>query len=106
MKRGETDLTTEQLEMARRHLSRPGWPPTLEAVLADPVRGKCVLGFARQFSRGGMDSGPRYVPPTPKHAPPVPPTPTEPPARRQAQPAAKKSAGRIGKLAAANDLDD
>ena len=37
MKRDEAALTQEQLAMAYRHLSRPGWPTTLEAVLADPV---------------------------------------------------------------------
>lgn len=99
MKRGETELTTEQLEMARRHLARPGWPPTLEMTLADPLRAPLVRGLARSFSRGGMSSGPRWVPPTPHHAPPVPVTQTEPPKPRLAP--------RFdARKAAANDLQD
>lgn len=105
MKRDEARLTTEQLEMARRHLSRPGWPPTLEAVLADPVRGQCVRGLARSFSRGGVSTGLRYVPPTPRHAPPVPPTPpsTPPPRQQPYRPATPRFDAR---KAAANDLKD
>lgn len=105
MKRGETELTTEQLEMARRHLSRPGWPTTLEAVLADPLRAGCVRGLARSFSRGGVSTGQRYVPPTPRHAPPVPATPpSTPPVRQQAN---RKAQPRFdARMAAANDLKD
>ncbi len=107
MKRGETELTTEQLEMARRHLARPGWPATLEETMRDPARAGCIRGLARSFSRGGTATEPRYVPPTPQHAPPVPPTPTEPPTRKQAHLAPKRTAARFdARKAAANDLDD
>lgn len=40
----EPALTDEQLHLAWRHLRRPGWPDTLEATLAHPLRGPCVRG--------------------------------------------------------------
>lgn len=116
MKRGETELTQEQLQLAWRHLRRPGWPLTLEEVLASPRHSPLVRGLARQFSREPKPATVRYRPPTPAGAAPLPPTPTEPPSRKQAQRTAKgdalarmaaASANRFdARRAAANDLKD
>ena len=104
----EPELTTEQLQRAYRHLARPGWPESLDAVLRDPLRGPCVRGLARQFTREPLPARRTYRPPTPPHATPLPATPTEPP--RKAPPArharAQLPLAFDAKRAAANDLDD
>ena len=102
MKRGETELTQEQLMLAFRQLKRPDWPHTLEGVLADPVRGRLLRGLARQFCREGRPTAPAYRPPTPPGAPPVPPTQLAPPTRRQLRSGPRFDPRR----AAANDFDD
>lgn len=51
-------VTDEQLRLAWRHISRPGWPPTLEAALAQPTYRVCLLGIARNLGRRGIDRGP------------------------------------------------
>jgi hypothetical protein len=100
----EPPLTEAQLQLAYRHLARPGWPDTLQAALADPVRGPCVRGLARQFSRERAPTTWRYVPPTPAGAPPVPATPST---ARTATPPKRMYAPRFDcKRAAANDFDD
>lgn len=84
-RRAEAPVTEEQLRLALRQLWRPGWPDDLAAVLAHPVRGKCVRGMARQLSRA------RPVAPTPlpRLGDPqaaVPPTPPAPEQRAKAGP--------------------
>lgn len=120
-----TQPTPEQLQMAWRHLrDRNGCPATLEAALASPAWHVPVVCLARQLGRRiGVPQGQgaaaqaaarlgtaTYVPPTPAGAPP-----------RSAQAAARpnghlqrqgvplhrlRPAGRDGKRAAANDIDD
>lgn len=106
MKPGETELTEEQLQLAFRQLRRPGWPATLEAALQDPLRCPCIRGLARQMSRTKFNTGARPVP-TPMGAPPVPPTPLQPPARRQNVPMPTRTRRPVvdGKRLAANDRD-
>lgn len=41
----------EQLQIAMRHLRRPGWPDTLDAVLASSVYGPLVRILARRMNR-------------------------------------------------------
>lgn len=43
-------ITMEQLQLAYRQLSRPGWPP-LEQCLQDHVRRTCLEGIARNMGR-------------------------------------------------------
>lgn len=43
--------TNEQLRLAIRHMRRPHWPASDEAVLAHPVYGPCVRALARNLSR-------------------------------------------------------
>lgn len=50
--------TAEQLRLAFRQVSRPGWPTTLEAALAHPVYGVCLRGMACTLDRRGMDRAP------------------------------------------------
>lgn len=102
MKRGETELTQEQLMLAFRQLKRPGWPATLDEALADRTRGQLLRGLARQFCREGRPAAVSYRPPTPAGAPPVPPTQLAPPARRQLRSGPRFDPRR----AAANDFDD
>lgn len=64
-------ITDEQLRLAFRQLSRPGWPATPEAALAHPVYGPCLRGIARNLRRVGVD---RSVPP-PAQRVPAPPAP-------------------------------
>lgn len=111
MKRGETELTEDQLQMAWRTLRRHGWPETMAQTFADPVHGQrregCVRGLARQLNRGSRVGAPRYTPPTPAGAPPVPPTPTHPPAR-SATPSSvpvRRPTKFDARKAAANDRD-
>lgn len=102
MKRGELPLTTEQLQIAFRHLRRPGSPQTLEEALAHPVFGPGLRGLARQFCREGKPTAASYRPPTPPGAPPGPPTQTEAPIRKQLRRGPRFDPRR----AAANDFDD
>ena len=106
----EPELTTEQLQMALRHLQRPTWPATLAAVLAHPLFGPCVRGLARSMSRCAWPA-PRQPRPT-DGAAPVPPTPTA--AQIAARPGPSRSSHRFAdpppriydfKRAAANDFD-
>lgn len=116
MKRGETELTLEQLQLAWRHLHRPGWPATLEATLQDPRRNGCVRGLARQLSRvpfNAASRGPAHSLPSM----PAPPTQTEPLSQRKVA-ARLHGPDKLGfwptrmpnafdaKRAAANDLKD
>lgn len=43
--------TFEQLQMALRHLRRPGWPTTLDCALRSPVYGPLVRILARRMNR-------------------------------------------------------
>lgn len=47
--------TAEQLRLAFRQVSRPGWPSTLEAALEHPTYRVCLVGIARNLNRRGMD---------------------------------------------------
>lgn len=61
-------VTDEQLRLAFRQISRPSWPSTLEAALADPVYRTCLYGIARNLGRVGIDR----MPPTPSRQPALP----------------------------------
>lgn len=63
--------TAEQLRLAFRHVSRPGWPATLEAALAHPVYSVCLTAMARQLNRHAFNHQPppQPVAPTPAAAP-------------------------------------
>lgn len=50
--------TAEQLRLAFRQISRPGWPSTLEAALEHPVYRVCLCGIARNLNRRGLDRMP------------------------------------------------
>jgi hypothetical protein len=50
--------TDEQLRLAFRQVSRPGWPSTLEAALHHPVFRTCLVNMARNLNRRGMDRAP------------------------------------------------
>jgi hypothetical protein len=72
--------TRQQLEMAYRHLARPGWPRTLDAALQVQHYRVCINGLARQLDRPAWRPQPRplhgvnnnaVVPPTPAHPPPA-----------------------------------
>lgn len=43
--------TREQLQLAYRHLCRPGWPETLDAALQDRRISGLVRGLARSLNR-------------------------------------------------------
>lgn len=47
--------SAEQLRLAFRHVSRPGWPSTLEAALAQPAYRVCLYGIARNLHRRGIE---------------------------------------------------
>jgi hypothetical protein len=111
MKPDEAPLTDEQIALAWRQMHRPPtWPATLEEALQHPVRKKCIYGCARQLARAPFahQAGPRHSLP----APPVPPTPTQAPTRRQDAQGLTRPRARLPKLefdaraAAANDLFD
>lgn len=51
-------VTAEQLRLAFRQVSRPGWPSTLEAALAHPAYRACLHGIARNLNRRGLDRMP------------------------------------------------
>lgn len=87
--------TAEQLRLAWRHVSRPGWPPTLEAALRIPHYSTCLHAMARNL----------YRPPFGHRAPPQPVAalPTAPPVSTGIT---RRSARFDYKRAAANDLED
>ena len=69
-------ITAEQLRLAWRHISRPGWPPTLEAALERPHYRVCLEGIARNLHRRGIDRVPDAAPaPAPQLALFTPPNP-------------------------------
>ena len=93
--------TREQLQLAWRHLARPGWPDTLDAALAHRSYSVALHGLARQLARAPVCTPP---PPRTGRVAYVPPTPTQPPQR---SPAGPTKARRFDpKRAAANDFDD
>ncbi len=51
-------VTPEQLRLAFRQISRPGWPSTLEAALEQPAYRVALHGIARNLGRRGIDSLP------------------------------------------------
>lgn len=59
--------TTEQLQLAFRHLARPGWPNTLEEALQDRRVGGLVRGLARSLNRVKAKAAPAQ--PQPAWAP-------------------------------------
>jgi hypothetical protein len=61
--------TDEQLRLAFRHVSRPGWPSTLEATLEHPLYRTCLIQMARNLNRRGIDRAPART------APALPPLP-------------------------------
>lgn len=48
-------ITSEQLRLAFRQVSRPGWPSTLEAALEQPAYRVALYGIARNLHRRGLD---------------------------------------------------
>lgn len=59
--------TTEQLQLAFRHLARPGWPETLELALKDRRISGLVRGLARSLHRAKATAFPAQ--PQPAWAP-------------------------------------
>ena len=59
-------VTDEQLRLAFRQISRPGWPATLEAALAHPVYRVCLHGIARNLGRAPFKTPPRPAPAAPQ----------------------------------------
>lgn len=55
--------TAEQLRLAWRHVSRPGWPPTLEQALEQHAYRVALHAIARNLGRRGMDRTAAAVPP-------------------------------------------
>ena len=103
MKRLQETVTDEQLQMAFRHLARPGWPATLEAPLAHPILSICLRALAINVRRGGVGGGPTYQAPTPTGAPPVPLTPVQPPVKARPR---LRGPTFDARRAAANDQDN
>lgn len=89
--------TREQLQLAWRHLARPGWPDTLDAALAHRSYSVALHGLARQLARAPVCVQPPQRTPSTAY---VPPTPTAP--RQPTKPGRRFDARR----AAANDFDD
>lgn len=63
--------TDEQLRLAWRQVSRPGWPATLEQALELPLYRVCLYGIARNLGRAPFRARPRPVP-TPAALPALP----------------------------------
>lgn len=61
-------VTDEQLRLAFRQISRPGWPSTLEAALELHHFRLCLMHIARNLGRVGIDR----VPPAPHRQPALP----------------------------------
>ena len=93
-----TEPTDEQLRLAFRQISRPGWPATLEAAIAHRTFGVCLRAIACQLNRPGW--GPRPNPAPPAVLPSAPPVSAGIP--RRARPF---SPGADLKRLAANDKD-
>lgn len=91
--------TEEQLRLALRQLWRPGWPATLEAVLAHHTYAVCVRGLARNLGRAAT----RRAAWAAAAAPALP--HTTPPLRAKAQ-APRQPQPFDARKAAANDRDD
>jgi hypothetical protein len=109
MKHANFEPTPEQLQLAFRHLRRPGWPATLGDAMRDKVRGACIRGLAKSMNRPKFGDQRGTGPRTPTGAPPVPATPAAAPPRRHAAPhhPPRPSTQRFdAKRAAANDRDD
>lgn len=51
-------VTDEQLRLAFRQISRPGWPSTLEAALDSHVFRTCLYRIASNLNRRGIDRMP------------------------------------------------
>jgi hypothetical protein len=62
-------VTDEQLRLAFRQVSRPGWPATLEAALEHPLYRTCLHGIARNLGRAPLKALPRPAPPPPPELP-------------------------------------
>lgn len=100
-----TEPTLQQLQIAFRHISRPGWPPTLEQALAKPHYALCLRAMAQNLGRASV-CGPaqRPGPTTAPAAPPVPATPST----RSSTTAHRQRPARFdfdARRAAANDFD-
>ena len=61
-------VTDEQLRLAFRQISRPGWPTTLEAALEQHHFRLCLTHIARNLGRVGIDR----MPPAPNRQPVLP----------------------------------
>lgn len=114
------DLTRDQLQMAYRHLARPGWPNSLDEALRVYSYATAIRGLARNFGRRRWHA----VTGRPSSLPcgPVPPTPSadelmtytrrpigsiarSPAAPLAGWPAAAQRGAHDCKRAAANDID-
>jgi hypothetical protein len=90
--------TREQLALAFRQISRPGWPASLDDALARPHFAAALRGIAVNLRRASACPAPRR--PGPASAPPAPPVQADP-RQRMATPTRFDA-----KRAAANDIDD
>jgi hypothetical protein len=79
MKTPPADPTPEQLALAFRNMSRPGWPPTLEAALQRHAFRVALVAVARGLGR------PAWAPAA-AHSLPRPPAPPTPGTRELAGP--------------------
>lgn len=95
--------SAEQLQLAYRHLARPGWPTSVEAAMARHSYATALRQVARTLNRGSWRP-PGYTPIMGAHAT-VPPTPTQPPGR-QKTPRSSKPLPFDYRKAAANDRDE
>lgn len=68
--------TLEQLQLAYRHMARPGWPSTLEAALQVHHYRICITQLARHMGRPQWQQ-PASRPRVGQPCAPVPPTPTQ-----------------------------
>ena len=66
--------TREQLQLAYRHMARPGWPDTLDAALRIHGHRVAIYGLARSLGRADV-ARTAYRHTLPRG--PVPPTPTQ-----------------------------
>lgn len=98
-------VTAEQLQLAWRQVRfQPGWPPTLEAALANHTKAICLQGIARNLGRASVCAQPqRPGPATAPAAPPVPATPSSKPSTTHRQRPARFDFD--ARRAAANDFD-
>jgi hypothetical protein len=61
-RRAKAPPTSEQLRLAIRHMRRPHWPDSDDAVLQHPVYGPCVRALARNLSRAPFAGRPAATP--------------------------------------------